>query len=55
MSNPSDTFREEASDILESLEQHLLELEADPTGRELVDTVFRALHTIKGSAQRHAP
>ncbi|MEM1160680.1 MAG: chemotaxis protein CheA [Pseudomonadota bacterium] len=51
MSNPSDTFREEASDILESLEQHLLELEADPTGRELVDTVFRALHTIKGSGE----
>ena len=51
MSNPADTFRQEASDLLEGLEENLLELEADPTNRELVDTVFRALHTIKGSGE----
>ncbi|MEM7189126.1 MAG: chemotaxis protein CheA [Pseudomonadota bacterium] len=51
MSTPTDTFREEATDILEALEQQLLELEADPTSRERIDTVFRGLHTIKGSGE----
>ncbi len=51
MSSPADTFRQEATDILETLEDHLLELEADPTNRTLVDTIFRALHTIKGSGE----
>lgn len=51
MSNPADTFRQEATDLLESLEENLLELEADPGNREKVDTVFRALHTIKGSGE----
>ncbi|MFK7944983.1 MAG: chemotaxis protein CheA [Paracoccaceae bacterium] len=51
MSNPADTFRQEASDILESLEENLLELEDDPENRPMIDTVFRALHTIKGSGE----
>lgn len=51
MSNPADTFRQEATDILETLEDNLLELEAEPDRRDLVDTVFRALHTIKGSGE----
>ena len=51
MSNPADTFRQEATDILESLEENLLELEGDPENRAMVDTVFRALHTIKGSGE----
>ena len=51
MSNPADTFRQEAVDLLEQLEENLLELEADPEDRPKVDTVFRALHTIKGSGE----
>ena len=47
--DPADTFRQEASELLEQLEQGLLDLERDPADSELVNTVFRALHTIKGS------
>ncbi|MEJ2688367.1 MAG: chemotaxis protein CheA [Deltaproteobacteria bacterium] len=42
-------FREEAVELLNDLENSLLELEDRPEDRELVDKVFRALHTIKGS------
>ncbi len=43
------TFREEAADLLEELEAALLELEATPGEIDLVDRVFRALHTLKGN------
>lgn len=50
MSNdPVETFRLEANDLLEQLEQGLLDLDQNPQSIELVDQVFRALHTIKGS------
>jgi len=42
-------FREEALDLLSKLESYLLELEKAPSNRELIDQVFRILHTIKGS------
>ncbi len=42
-------FMEEASELLEQLEDSLLELEDDPGNQELIGAVFRALHTIKGS------
>ena len=48
-SDPSETFRQEARDLLESLEQALLDLEQNADDRNLVDSAFRALHTIKGS------
>ncbi len=44
-----DVFRQEASELLEQLEKALLDLEQRPDDRGLVDTAFRALHTIKGS------
>ncbi len=47
--DPVETFRQEAADLLESLEAALLDLEQDAQNGELVDTAFRALHTIKGS------
>jgi two-component system chemotaxis sensor kinase CheA len=47
--DPTETFRQEAQELLEQLEQALLDLERDPGDQELVDTAFRALHTIKGS------
>lgn len=42
-------FREEAQDLLAELETALLELEEQPDDADLVDRVFRAMHTIKGS------
>ncbi len=48
-SDPADTFRQEARELLEQLEQGLLDLEQNPADTDLVNSVFRALHTIKGS------
>jgi len=47
--DPTDTFRQEAQELLEQLEQILLDLTRTPDNPELVDSTFRALHTIKGS------
>lgn len=49
MENAADLYREEAGELIAGLEISLLELEKRPDDREAVDTVFRALHTIKGS------
>ncbi|MDA3948879.1 MAG: chemotaxis protein CheA [Spirochaeta sp.] len=45
-----DSFREEAYELLENLEQALLQLEDAPDDRDVVSAVFRSMHTIKGSA-----
>ncbi|MBI4807179.1 MAG: chemotaxis protein CheA [Desulfovibrio sp.] len=42
-------FRDEAYDLLHELESALLELEDAPGDDELVNRVFRAMHTLKGS------
>ncbi len=42
-------FREEAYELLGELETGLLELEQAPTDRDLINRIFRAMHTIKGS------
>ncbi len=47
--DPAETFRQEARDLLEALEQALLDLSQDHGDRDLVDSAFRALHTLKGS------
>ncbi|GGH23880.1 chemotaxis protein CheA [Alsobacter metallidurans] len=47
--DPVATFRQEAADLLEELEQTLLDLNANPAARDLIDAAFRAMHTIKGS------
>ena len=47
--DPVETFRIEANDLFEQLEAALLDIEDDPSNKELIDTAFRALHTIKGS------
>jgi two-component system chemotaxis sensor kinase CheA len=44
-----EAFREEAYELLAELETSLLDLEAEPDDEELIDRVFRAMHTIKGS------
>lgn len=47
--DPADIFRIEAAELLEQMEQGLLDLEHRLDDRNLVDAVFRALHTLKGS------
>jgi two-component system, chemotaxis family, sensor kinase CheA len=47
--DPAEVFRQEAAELLEQLEAALLDLERSPGDRDLVNTAFRALHTIKGS------
>ncbi|MFN4129953.1 MAG: chemotaxis protein CheA, partial [Paracoccaceae bacterium] len=49
MSDPADTFRQEARELLEQLESGLLDLEQEPGNSDLINFAFRALHTIKGS------
>lgn len=44
-----ETFLEEARELLTDIEEAALELEADPGDSELINRVFRAMHTIKGS------
>jgi len=47
--DPTEVFRQEAGELFETLEGALLDLCQRPDDRELVDSAFRALHTIKGS------
>ena len=47
--DPTETFRQEARELLEQLEQGLLDLEQNPANDDLINSSFRALHTIKGS------
>lgn len=47
--DPIATFRQEAAELLETIEQGLLDLGQSPDDRDLVNSVFRALHTLKGS------
>ncbi len=42
-------FVTEASELLEQVDQDLVALEGEPNNTELLDNVFRAMHTIKGS------
>lgn len=43
-------FISEASEQTEAIETLLLELEEQPDNRELLDSLFRCAHTVKGSA-----
>jgi len=49
MSSLVDTFRDEALELIQELEEALLEMEESPDDSTLIDRVFRALHTLKGS------
>jgi two-component system chemotaxis sensor kinase CheA len=44
------TFAQEAAELLQAMEDALLSLEAQPDDAELLHQVFRAMHTIKGTA-----
>jgi len=50
MEDVSNTYKEEAYELLTELEEALLELENNPEDMGLVERVFRAMHTIKGSS-----
>lgn len=47
--DPTETFRIEAADVLNEVEQALLDLTERPGDKDLVNAVFRGLHTLKGS------
>lgn len=49
MAGYSETFRDEAQELLAELESALIELEEEPKCGAAVDRVFRVLHTLKGS------
>lgn len=43
-------FVNESSELIESMDQDLVSLEQTPDDPDLLDKIFRALHTIKGSS-----
>ncbi|GAA3539915.1 chemotaxis protein CheA [Zobellella aerophila] len=45
-----DTFFEEAEELLDDMERHLLELDVDDPDAEQLNAIFRAAHSIKGGA-----
>ena len=47
--DPVAAFRIEAADLLDQIEEALLDLGHRLDDRDLVDAVFRGLHTLKGS------
>lgn len=47
--DPLETFREEVTELLSSLERALMKLEDDPADTGMIDEAFRSMHTIKGS------
>ncbi|SEI76313.1 two-component system, chemotaxis family, sensor kinase CheA [Allopseudospirillum japonicum] len=44
------TFADEVDELLQQMEEALLVLESAPQDQETLNSVFRAMHTIKGSA-----
>ncbi len=44
-------FQEEASDLLQRLNEGVITLEGDPKNGELVDQMLRDAHTLKGSSR----
>lgn len=49
MDNFKKKFIEEATEHIQDIEQALLELEQNPTDKPLIERVFRAMHSLKGS------
>ncbi|WP_210397254.1 chemotaxis protein CheA [Motiliproteus sediminis] len=50
MEQAQETFVNESLDLLQDMESSLNQLVDDPANDELINSVFRAAHTIKGSA-----
>ena len=49
-SNYFELFMGEASELIAGLNRDAIEYERDPAGGELIDSIFRAVHTLKGMA-----
>jgi two-component system chemotaxis sensor kinase CheA len=45
-----DKFIEEASDLINELEKALLELESNPENLEIIQQIFRVMHSLKGGS-----
>ena len=45
-----DKFIAESSDLLENTENDLLKLEKNPADKELISSIFRNIHTLKGNS-----
>src|SRR5690625_1164745 len=43
-----DIFIDESKENIQSLNEHLLELEKEPTNLEIINEIFRSAHTLKG-------
>ena len=43
-------FLVESSEMLEALDQHFVKLEAEPNNADLLNEIFRCMHSMKGSA-----
>jgi two-component system chemotaxis sensor kinase CheA len=43
-------FLVEASELIEQMDQDLVELENNPEDLELLNSIFRVAHTVKGSS-----
>ncbi|MEH6625553.1 MAG: chemotaxis protein CheA [Motiliproteus sp.] len=50
MEQAQETFITESLELLQDMESSLNQLASDPSDNELINSVFRAAHTIKGSA-----
>ena len=50
MDSALQTFVEECGELLQQMEDALLHLETEPKNQDIIDAMFRAAHTIKGSA-----
>jgi len=50
MDDLTQTFIQEADELLTQMEDALLALESDPEDAELLNSLFRSMHTIKGAA-----
>ena len=48
MDDLSESFVNEANELLESLEEALLKLENHPDDKEEINTAFRVMHSLKG-------
>lgn len=50
MSQYLDVFLEESSENLQTLNQNILELEKEPENKDIINSIFRVAHTLKGMA-----
>ena len=44
------TFKDEAEELFEAIDSNLLILEKEPTNTVVINSIFRPIHTLKGSA-----